>query len=340
MAAGLPKARPRCACPPLITLPFLATCQVKNVNHIPWAIVGSITGSGLLYFMLALALVLMTAPNVACPYATYFSSLNRLNFVTVFNAVGERGCRVRPRAAAQAHAAVHLAGAWRFLCRRLGARELRQGLSKYHRLRCGNDAWGHHAFLRPAGLNYMQYIVSVGALLGSTAALIVGLFSVSRVVMAASRDWLLPPFLARISPRTQTPVIAQLVLGFVICEPGAWGLRQLLHAPATSLHVSASLPCLACSACGAAASRRRCLRALVGTALALAPRLQAPCGANRPALTSALTPPPSAAIIGMVVNNNAMVPLVSFGTLSALWLVVNAMLYRRYTPGVHVRITR
>lgn len=72
---------PRCPPPP----------QVKNVNHIPWAIVGSITASGVLYFMLALALVLMTAPNIACPYADYFSSLNRLNFVTVFDAVGELG---------------------------------------------------------------------------------------------------------------------------------------------------------------------------------------------------------------------------------------------------------
>lgn len=64
----------------------------------------------------------------------------------------------------------------------------------------------------------MQYVTSVAALLGIVAALIVGLFSVSRVVMAASRDWLLPPFLARVSPRTQTPVLAQTVLAVVIGE--------------------------------------------------------------------------------------------------------------------------
>lgn len=62
----------------------------------------------------------------------------------------------------------------------------------------------------------MAYVVAAAAVLGSLASLIVGLFSVSRVVMAASRDWLLPPFLARVSPRTQTPVIAQLCLGVVI----------------------------------------------------------------------------------------------------------------------------
>ena len=63
--------------------------QVKNVNHIPWGIVGSITGAGLLYFMLALAMVLMTAPNISCPYPSFFSGLGRVNFITVFDGVGE-----------------------------------------------------------------------------------------------------------------------------------------------------------------------------------------------------------------------------------------------------------
>jgi APA family basic amino acid/polyamine antiporter len=66
----------------------------------------------------------------------------------------------------------------------------------------------------------MQYMVSLAATLGAIAALSVNLFSLSRIVMAASRDWLLPPFLARISPRTQTPLIAQLLFGVI---SGAWG---------------------------------------------------------------------------------------------------------------------
>ena len=64
----------------------------------------------------------------------------------------------------------------------------------------------------------MQYIVSLAALMGIVTALTVGLFSVSRIVMVASRDWLLPPFLARISPRTQTPLVAQMVFGVIIGE--------------------------------------------------------------------------------------------------------------------------
>ena len=66
----------------------------------------------------------------------------------------------------------------------------------------------------------MQYIIAITALSGILTALTVGLFSTSRIVMVASRDWLLPPFLARISRRTQTPVVAQMVLGVIIGERG------------------------------------------------------------------------------------------------------------------------
>lgn len=38
-------------------------------------------------------------------------------------------------------------------------------------------------------MKWMQYIVSVAALLGVVTALTVGLFSLSRIVMAAARDW-------------------------------------------------------------------------------------------------------------------------------------------------------
>ena len=86
---------------------------------------------------------------------------------------------------------------------------------------------------RPADMKWMQYVIAIAALLGILTALTVGLFSASRIVMAASRDWLLPPFLARISPRTQTPLVAQIALGVII---GGWGWGGALQAgsgPAT-----------------------------------------------------------------------------------------------------------
>lgn len=62
----------------------------------------------------------------------------------------------------------------------------------------------------------MQFIVAIAALLGITTSLLVGLYSVARLAMVGARSWLLPPFLARISPRTQTPIIAQMSLGIIV----------------------------------------------------------------------------------------------------------------------------
>lgn len=62
----------------------------------------------------------------------------------------------------------------------------------------------------------MQYVVALSSLFGIVTGLLVGLYIVSRLVMVAARAWLLPPVLARISPRTQTPVFAQLTVGVVI----------------------------------------------------------------------------------------------------------------------------
>eukprot|EP00887_Chlorella_sp_A99_P006247 scaffold3.g6247.t1 len=64
--------------------------------------------------------------------------------------------------------------------------------------------------------SWMRFVMAVGALLGIVTALLVGLYSVARIAMAAGRDWLLPPFLARISPRTQTPLGAQMTMGVLI----------------------------------------------------------------------------------------------------------------------------
>ena len=58
-------------------------------------------------------------------------------------------------------------------------------------------------------------MVATASLLGILTAMLVGLFAVARLVMSASRDWLLPPSLARISTRTQTPLTAQITIGIV-----------------------------------------------------------------------------------------------------------------------------
>ena len=58
-------------------------------------------------------------------------------------------------------------------------------------------------------------------------------------------------------------------------------------------------------------------------------------------LTDGLLPHCSpAALLAMLVEVNTATALVSFGTMVALWLVVNAQLYRRYFPDVQLRFTR
>lgn len=62
----------------------------------------------------------------------------------------------------------------------------------------------------------MRRIVPLASLFGIITSLLVGLFTAARLVMVAARAWLLPPFLATVSKRTLTPVIAQLILGVII----------------------------------------------------------------------------------------------------------------------------
>ena len=110
-------------------------------------------------------------------------------------------------------------------------------------------------------LPWMQFIVAITALLGITTSLLVGLYSVARLAMVAARTWLLPAPLARISPRTQTPLIAQMSLGCII------------------------------------------------------------------------------AVISCLVRFNTLSELVSLAALFAMWMVCNAVLFRRYYPDVKLRFT-
>ena len=64
-------------------------------------------------------------------------------------------------------------------------------------------------------LDWMQYVFAVGSCFTIFTTLLVGLYSAARLLMVGAREWMLPPILANISPRTQTPVIAQACIGIV-----------------------------------------------------------------------------------------------------------------------------
>ncbi|KAI3435769.1 hypothetical protein D9Q98_001827 [Chlorella vulgaris] len=172
--------------------------EVQNVAHLPWAIMGTVLTSTTIYLMLALGLALMICPTIACP-ALFFMPILGTKACSDLGLVA--GCTDPPctcptiaptPAAAPAAPSPDAAPTNCYLAVNFIS-----------------------AFLAH-GMVWMQYIVSLAALFGIVTALTVGLFSLSRIVMAASRDWLLPPFLARISPRTQTPLVAQMVFGVII----------------------------------------------------------------------------------------------------------------------------
>ncbi|GAB4822125.1 hypothetical protein N2152v2_009171 [Parachlorella kessleri] len=112
------------------------------------------------------------------------------------------------------------------------------------------------SFLKWADMTSMYYIVCVTAILGIMASILVGLYGSSRIVMVAARDWLLPPFLATIYPRTQTPLMAHILVGVVV------------------------------------------------------------------------------AILALLVPFETLSDLVSLGTVLVMWMVGNALLFRRYFPGL------
>jgi len=64
-------------------------------------------------------------------------------------------------------------------------------------------------------LAWMKYIVALVALLGSVTVIGISLYSASRVIMVVARDWVLPSVLATVSTKTQTPMIAQAILGII-----------------------------------------------------------------------------------------------------------------------------
>jgi hypothetical protein len=77
-----------------------------------------------------------------------------------------------------------------------------------------------HAGKCPGGVDmpWVPYLISVSGLMAGIAGELVGLFSLARLVMVISRDWLLPPVLAGVYPRTQTPIVAQCSVGAIVGE--------------------------------------------------------------------------------------------------------------------------
>ncbi|MES2488186.1 MAG: amino acid permease [Pseudomonadota bacterium] len=66
------------------------------------------------------------------------------------------------------------------------------------------------------GLSWAQGMIATGAIFGITTVMLVLYYALTRIVLAMSRDGLLPAPMAAVHPKTQTPVKLILVSGVVI----------------------------------------------------------------------------------------------------------------------------
>jgi amino acid transporter len=77
-----------------------------------------------------------------------------------------------------------------------------------------------HAILIVQALNFTP--CAAGALLGMVSSCYVALYGQARILCVVARDHMLPPVLARISPRLGTPAIAATVMGLATGLNPVW----------------------------------------------------------------------------------------------------------------------
>ena len=72
------------------------------------------------------------------------------------------------------------------------------------------------------GNHMAKYLVSAGALIGLTGTTIVSLMPMPRLLYSMANDGLIFRWLASVNERTETPVIATIITGFLTGMPFFW----------------------------------------------------------------------------------------------------------------------
>lgn len=70
--------------------------------------------------------------------------------------------------------------------------------------------------LQQIGVNWASALVATGVITGLTTVMLVLYYGLTRIIVAISRDGLLPPFFAKIDKRTQTPVRTTVLCGVIM----------------------------------------------------------------------------------------------------------------------------
>ncbi len=70
--------------------------------------------------------------------------------------------------------------------------------------------------LQLIGYNWASALVATGVIFGLTTVMLVLYYALTRIIVAVSRDGLLPPYFAVVNPNTQTPVRTTVITGLIM----------------------------------------------------------------------------------------------------------------------------
>jgi APA family basic amino acid/polyamine antiporter len=75
--------------------------------------------------------------------------------------------------------------------------------------------------INATGIEWLQPLVKLGALMGLSSVILVSILGQSRIFYTMSRDGLLPPFMGAVHPRRRTPHVALIVIGVFVAVGAA-----------------------------------------------------------------------------------------------------------------------